>query len=84
MGTNISWASTNWDLYFQVNPDQQVGVKVEEKSILAASVRKNSRLPPNLLDMREHILERHLINAAHAASASADPTVWKYTREYIL
>ena len=66
-----------------MNPDQQVGVKVEEKSILAASVRKNSWLPPNLLDMREHILERRYINATPVARLSKHPAICGYMREYI-
>ena len=58
--------------------------KEEEKSFLAAFVKKSFRRLQDLLFMRECILERSLINAVLVASALADSTVCRFMREYIL
>ena len=58
--------------------------KEEEKSFLAAFVKKSFRRLQDLLFMRECILERSLINAVPVASALADSTVCRCIREYIL
>ena len=75
----------NSDLYFQFNLHHQVWVtKEEEKGILAAFVRNNSRRPQYLLNTREYIRESDLMYAAHVARISKEPTIYAHMREYIL
>ena len=75
---------TNSNLYFQFSPHHQVGVKKEERVILAVSVGNNSWRPPYLSYMREHILERNLTHVARVEKALPDPITLWYMREYIL